>query len=136
MRDNDFSGLGLFLDTLACIGGTMPGVAESLGPPGHPFFPVSKFPVTWKRCAAASPVSFAQGLTVLRVVVEPLLDGFISYQEPKPSRFIRINCPLHERRRSKIALRYRGRHPAANMLPGFEDWLRICGLRYVLFRRI
>src|SRR5262249_47884836 len=39
--------------------------------------------------------SVGWGLTVLRVVVEPLLDRFVSFHEPKPSRFIRINRPLH-----------------------------------------
>jgi hypothetical protein len=32
---------------------------------------------------------------VLRVVLEPLLDRFVSYQEPKPLRCIRVSCPLH-----------------------------------------
>ena len=32
---------------------------------------------------------------VLRVVLEPLLDRFVSYKEPKPLRCIRVSCPLH-----------------------------------------
>jgi hypothetical protein len=32
---------------------------------------------------------------VLRVVLEPLLDRFVSYKEPKPLPCIRVSCPLH-----------------------------------------
>src|SRR4029077_18826420 len=32
---------------------------------------------------------------VLRVVLEPLLDRFVSYQEPKPLCCICVSCPLH-----------------------------------------
>jgi hypothetical protein len=32
---------------------------------------------------------------VLRVVLEPLLDRFVSYKEPKPPRCIRVSCALH-----------------------------------------
>ena len=32
---------------------------------------------------------------VLHVVLEPLLDRFVSYQEPKPLCCIRASCPLH-----------------------------------------
>ena len=30
-----------------------------------------------------------------RVVLEPLLDRFVSYHEPKPLRYIRVSCPFH-----------------------------------------
>ena len=39
-------------------------------------------------------------------MVEPLLDGFVSYHVPKPSRFIRINCPLQ----IEVSERHKVRH--------------------------
>ena len=44
---------------------------------------------------------------VLRVVLEPLLDRFVSYQEPKPLCCICVGCPLHIEVREGHSVRYR-----------------------------
>jgi len=43
---------------------------------------------------------------VLRVVLEPLLDRFVSYKEPKPLRCIRVSCPLHIEVRERHGVRH------------------------------
>jgi len=43
---------------------------------------------------------------VLRVVLEPLLDRFVSYKEPKPLRYIRVSCPLHIEIRERHGVRH------------------------------
>ena len=54
---------------------------------------------------------------MLRVMFEPLLDGFISYQEPEPSRFIGINCSLH----IEIAKRHNVRHKLGSAIFGRDE---------------
>jgi hypothetical protein len=43
---------------------------------------------------------------VLRVVLEPLLDRFVSYKEPKLLRCIRVSCPLHIEVRERHGVRH------------------------------
>ena len=43
---------------------------------------------------------------VLRVVLKPLLDRFVSYKEPKPLRCIRVSCPLHIEVRERHGVRH------------------------------
>jgi len=43
---------------------------------------------------------------VLRVLLEPLLDRFVSYKEPKPLRCIRVSCPLHIEVRERHDVRH------------------------------